>query len=182
MLDPGSTALLMIDVVNDFEFPHSERLLQYATPAAKKLAALKSRLAGLGIPAIYVNDNFGYWQSDFRDQILRCTGSGSKGSEVTKMLLPEIEDYFVLKPKHSGFYSTSLEVLLGYLGTRTLILSGFAGDICVLYTANDAYMRDYELVVASDCVASETSAANRLALGHMKQLLKARVVTSGRIR
>lgn len=182
MLNPASTALLMIDVVNDFDFPDSGRLLQHALPAAKRLAALKRRLAGLGIPAIYVNDNFGYWQSDFRDQILRCTGSSSKGGEVSKILLPEPEDYFILKPKHSGFYSTSLEVLLGFLGTKTLILSGFAGDICVLYTANDAYMRDYEIVVASDCVASESAAGNRSALDHMKRLLKARVLSSGRIR
>lgn len=182
MLNPASTALLMIDVINDFDFPDSGRLLQHALPAAKRLAALKRRLAGLGIPAIYVNDNFGYWQSDFRDQILRCTGSASKGGEVSKILLPEPEDYFILKPKHSGFYSTSLEVLLGFLGTKTLILSGFAGDICVLYTANDAYMRDYEIVVASDCVASESAAGNRSALDHMKRLLKARVVSSGRIR
>lgn len=182
ILHPRATALLLIDVINDFSFPASDRLLTHALPAARKLAALKSRLTGLGVPAIYVNDNFGHWQTDFRDQILRCTETGSKGSEVSKLLLPNHDDYFVLKPKHSGFYSTSLEVLLGFLGVNHLILSGFAGDICVLYTANDAYMRDYGITVASDCIASETTAANRAALEHMRKLLKARVVTSGRIK
>ena len=88
----------------------------------------------------------------------------------------------MLKPKHSGFFSTTLDVLLDYLGARTLILTGIAGNICVLFTANDAYMRDYRLVVPADCVASETRRENQQALGIMRTLLKADVTPSTRLR
>ena len=177
-LNTKTTALLLIDVINDFEFEGSEQLLRYALPAAKRLARLKERLAGEGVPVIYVNDNFGRWQSDFKEQIVRCSSVDSFGRDVANRLLPVEGEYFVLKPKHSGFYSTSLDVLLGFLGIETLILAGFASDICVLYTANDAYMRDYQLVIPSDCVAAESKERNALALRHMKTLLKARVVNS----
>ncbi len=181
-IDPKSTALLLIDVINDFDFAGSEALLRHAIPAARKLARLKQRLDSAGVPVIYVNDNFGRWQSDFREQIDRCSGQECAGCEVARLLLPARTDYFVLKPKHSGFYSTSLEVLLGFLGIETLILAGLAGDICVLYTANDAYMRDYKLVIAADCIASESLAANRAALEHMGTLLKAKILTARSIR
>ena len=177
-LDPKTTALLLIDVINDFDFVGSGHLLRFALPAARKIALLKKRLAAKGIPTIYVNDNFGHWQSDFKEQIERCLGADCVGREVAGQLLPGKQDYFVLKPKHSGFYSTSLDVLLGFLGIETLILTGFAADICVLYTANDAYMRDYQLIVPTDCVAAESKAKTTAALQHMKNLLKARVVAS----
>jgi nicotinamidase-related amidase len=177
-LDPKTTALLLIDVINDLDFKGNEGILKAAVAAAGKIARLKSRLTAKGIPVIYVNDNFGWWQSDFRQQIERCLRPGCPGREVAAQLLPSEEDFFVLKPKHSGFYSTSLDVLLGFLGIDTLILTGFASDICVLYTANDAYMRDYGLVVPSDCVAGESVAKTAAALEHMKTLLKAKVVRS----
>lgn len=166
MSRPAGPALLLIDVLNDFQFPESGKLLRYALPAARRIARLRQALKADGIPVIYVNDNFGRWQSDFKEQVARW------------LLLPQEDDYFVLKPKHSGFYATPLEVLLGYLGVRDLILTGFATDICVVYTANDAYMRDYGLTVVSDCVAAESLPANRLALEQMKSRLKARVVKS----
>ena len=172
----------MIDVINDFDFEGSEKLLKYALPAAKKIAKLKQRLRAAGVPVIYVNDNFGRWQSDFRDQIQYCSSDACKGREVTELLLPDDKDYFVLKPRHSGFYATSLPVLLGYLGTKCLILTGFAGDICVLYTANDAYMRDYDLIIPADCIASESGNGNEGALDHMRTRLKARVIASTSIR
>lgn len=172
----AKAALLMIDVLNDFLFPESEKLLRHALPAAERLAPLRRRLKSMGLPVIYVNDNFGRWQSDFKEQIARCTSPDCPGHDVASLLLPEADDYFVLKPKHSGFYSTSLEVLIGFLGVRELILTGFAGDICVLYTANDAHMRGFDLTVVSDCVASDTERANRIALEQMKRRLSARVV------
>jgi nicotinamidase-related amidase len=172
-INPKTTALLLIDVINDFDFPAGRNLLRFALPAARRIAGLKRRLSARGVPIIYVNDNFGHWQADFRSQIQRCLTQECLGREVASKLLPREEDYFVLKPRHSGFYSTSLEVLLGFLGSKSLILTGFATDICVVYTANDAYMRGYDLRVPGDCVAAETSSRNRLALNHMKSRLRA---------
>ncbi len=182
IVEPKSTALLLIDVINDFDFPAGRDLLRFALPAARRIAALKKRLTARGVPAIYVNDNFGHWQSDFQSQIQRCLAPDCTGREVASLLLPEETDYFVLKPRHSGFYSTSLDVLLDFLGPQTLILTGFASDICVIYTANDAYMRGYDLRVPADCVAAETLAGNRIALDHMKSRLRARVAGSRHIR
>jgi nicotinamidase-related amidase len=177
----SSTVLLLVDVINDFDFPRARELLRFALPAARRIVALKKRLRALGIPAIYVNDNFGRWQSDFKKQVEKCVSDESLGAPVARLLIPGENDYFVLKPKHSGFFCTSLDVLLDYLGTKKLIITGFAGDICVLFTANDAYMRDYELVVPSDCIASETGAANQTACHQMKRFLQADVRPSRRL-
>jgi len=176
------TALLLVDVINDFEFPGGGDLFSRALPAARCLRRLKRRTKRAGIPVIYANDNFGRWQSDFRAQVDHCLNDGVRGEEVVKLLLPDEDDFFVLKPKHSGFFASSLGLLLGYLGVETLIIAGFAGDICVLYTVNDAYMRDFHLIIPADCIASETPEGNRHALAHMRRYLRARTPDSKRLR
>ncbi|WP_343123303.1 isochorismatase family cysteine hydrolase [Verrucomicrobium sp. BvORR034] len=103
------------------------------------------------------------------------------GASIVRLLTPGDHDYFVLKPKHSGFYSTTLHVLLVHLGVTRLVLTGFAANLCVLYTANDAYMRDYKIVVPPDCVASEKRSDTRLALEHMKRFLKAELVPGEKV-
>ncbi len=176
--DSAPAALLLIDVVNDLEFDGGRRLLEHALPAAARIARLKARCKRLGIPAIYVNDNFGRWRSDFVRQVEHCLEDETPGKPLVEALLPQEDDYYVLKPKHSGFYQTPLDLLLSYLKARTLILTGFAGNFCVLFTAHDAFMRDYHLVVPSDCVASETEEANSDALRRIEQVLKADVRAS----
>lgn len=170
--DKCGAALLLIDVINDFDFPEGEQLLRLAMPAARNIAELKRRAKEAGIPAIYVNDNFGRWRSDFKKIVNHCREEG-KGKEFVELLLPEEDDYFVLKPKHSGFYSTTLALLLTHLTSKNLILTGVAGNNCVLVTANDAYMRDFKLFVPADCVASNTEEENRHALEQMENVLKA---------
>lgn len=180
--DKSEIALLLIDVINDLDFPEANQLLRYARPMAKNLSRLKQRAKKAGVPVIYVNDNFGRWQSDFRRQVQHCLREGSRGHEIVLLLQPEEDDYFVLKPKHSGFFSTTLEILLRYLGSRKLILTGIAGNFCVLFTANDAYMRDYDLIVPSDCTASNTAEENREALALMRKFLKADTRPSAKLR
>lgn len=180
--DKAAMALVMIDVVNAMDFPTGDQLLRHALPVARKIAKLRERARKAGVPVIYVNDNFGRWRSDFKSHIQHCLEAGVPGAPIVQMLLPAEEDYFVLKPKHSGFYSTSLDILLKYLKVKTLILTGFAGNLCVLYTANDAYMRDYELMVPQDCLASESKNANDHALEQMQRHLKADIRQSSRIR
>lgn len=179
--DKAIQALVLIDVINAMDFPRGKHLLRHALPAARKMATLKKRAREAGVPVIYVNDNFGRWRSDFKSHVTHCLEADVPGGPVVQQLLPDEEDYFVLKPKHSGFYSTSLEILLEYLEVKTLILAGFAGNLCVLYTANDAFMRDYELIVPRDCVASETKKANENALAQMQKHLHADIRTSSRI-
>ena len=176
--DDMAVALLLIDVINDLEFDGGEALLAHALPMATRLAALKRRATEAGIPAIYVNDNFGRWQSDFAKLLAHCLDDGVRGRPLAEQLRPERDDYFVLKPKHSGFYATTLDLLLRYLHVTTVILTGLTGDICVLFTANDAYMRDFHLVVPADCVVSQDSEENRHALRHMERVLKADIQPS----
>ena len=170
--DKSAAALLLIDVINHFDFSDGEQLLERALPAAKNIAALKRRANDAGIPAIYVNDNFGRWRSDFKKIVAHCRDE-SRGKPFVELLLPEEDDYFVLKPKNSGFYSTTLDLLLTHLGAKNLILTGIQGNNCVLFTANDAYMRDYKLFVPSDCTASNTEEENEHALAQLQNVLKA---------
>jgi nicotinamidase-related amidase len=170
--DKSPVALLLIDFINDFEFEGAEQSFPRALAAAKATAALRRRARDAGVPVIYCNDNFGKWRSDFRTLLEHCL-DGVRGKPIAALLKPDEQDYFVLKPKHSGFHSTTLDVLLAQLGARTLILTGVAGNFCVLFTAHDAYMRDFDLVVPRDCVASQTEADDRYALEHMAKVCKA---------
>jgi nicotinamidase-related amidase len=86
-----------------------------------------------------------------------------------------------LHHSRNGFYSTTLDLLLKHLGAQTLILAGFTADICILFTANDAYMRDYGLLIPSDCVASQDETENQRALKFMERVLKADIRRSSRI-
>lgn len=171
--DTSGVALLLIDVINDFDFPEAEQLLRYALPMAHRLAELKQRAKQQRLPVVYVNDNFGRWRSDFKAQVEHCLQPDRPGRSVVELLQPAEEDYFVLKPKHSGFYSTTLDTLLEYLGVSTIILTGLATNICVLFTANDAYMRDFQLVVPSDCAAANTPQDHNHALQQIAHVLKA---------
>jgi nicotinamidase-related amidase len=179
--DNSPVALLLIDVINDLEFEDGEKLLRHALPAARRIAAFKQRCKVAGIPAIYVNDNFGKWRSDFKKLVSHCLNDNTRGREIVELLKPGRDDYFVLKPKHSGFYSTTLDLLLKHLGAETLILAGFTADICILFTANDAYMRDYRLMIPTDCVASQDETENQRALKFMERVLKADIRPSSKI-
>lgn len=171
--DISHAALILIDLINDFEFPGAEDIFNSTLAIANQIALLKKKVKQAGIPVVYVNDNFGKWQSDFRKLLDHCLNDDVRGKEIAELLKPDEDDYFVLKPKHSGFYSTTLEVLLEYLEAKTLILAGVAGNICVLFTANDAFMRDFHLIVPSDCIASEREEDNKYALEQMKKVLEA---------
>ena len=171
--DKSSVALLLIDVINDLEFGGGEDLLRHALPMSKNLAELKRRAKEAGVPVIYVNDNFGKWQSDFKKILEHCLNDDVRGRPLAEALKPDDDEYFVLKPKHSGFFSTTLDILLDYLGARTLVLTGLTGDICVLFTAHDAYMRDFNLVVPSDCIASQDPADNDYTLRKLAGLMDA---------
>ena len=174
--------LLIIDMINKFDFDGGARLLPAIERTARHIAAVKRRMKHVRYPVVYVNDNFGKWRSDFRKLVARCLDEQCRGKQVTRLLAPEGDDYFVLKPKHSGFYATPLELLLRYLKVDGVVITGIAGDNCVLFTAADAYMREFSIVVPADCVVSVTEDRNRSALEHMRASLKADIRPSGKIR
>lgn len=179
--DESPVALLVIDMINDLEFEGGKQLLPHALRAARRIAALKRRAREARVPVVYANDNFGRWRSDFWQAVHHCLHDGARGRRLAEILEPDKNDYFVLKPKHSGFYATTLGTLLNYLGARRLVLTGVNGDTCVLATAMDAYLRDFELHVPRDCVASISPAHNRSALAYMKRVLDADTRSSAQI-
>jgi nicotinamidase-related amidase len=176
--DTSSVALLLIDVINDLSFPEGPALLRHALPMARRLARLKEQAKRRGVAVIYVNDNFGRWRSDFQRQIDHCLRAGAPGRKIVELLRPDDDDYFVLKPAHSGFYSTTLDLLLKHLRATTVILTGVATNICVLFTASDAYLRGYRVVVPRDCVAANSARLTQEALTHMRAVLKAETASS----
>ncbi|HTV01155.1 MAG TPA: isochorismatase family cysteine hydrolase [Luteitalea sp.] len=181
MLPSRGTALVLIDVINDLAFDGAESLIAEAEPMASRIAALKRRATAAGVPTIYVNDNFGQWRSDFRQTVAHCTRPSSPGRTVARRLRPTSRDYFVLKPKHSGFFDTTLDSLLDALRIRRVILCGVAGNICVLFTANDAYMRELSVIAPADCIASNTRADNDHALRQIATVLKGNITPSTRL-
>ena len=176
--DDCAAALLIIDMISDFEFESGERLLGYALPAAERIASLAKRAHAAGVPVVYVNDNAGRWRSSLQEVWQNATSEGCRGRSIGVLLEPSDTDYFVLKPKHSGFFGTTLEILLAKLDATRLILTGVAGDACVLMTAVDAYLREYDLFVPSDCIASQDPDENAAALRYMARVVKADTAAS----
>ena len=179
--DTSSTVLLLIDVITDFSFKDGHRVVDSAIKMAANLRRLKRCCQHARIPAIYVNDNQGRWREDQQSVVARCLEPGSRGRPMVELLRPEAEDYFIAKPKHSGFFATALERLLLYLQADTLILTGIGTNLCVLFTASDAHMRDYHLVVPRDCVTAIDPSDHRYALGQMNRFLGADTRESKRL-
>jgi nicotinamidase-related amidase len=159
---PVPVALLVIDVLTTFQFPDGDEILQGALAIRDELARLKERARKVGIPTLYVNDNFGDWRSEKEVLMGRCLEA--KGAEFVRPLLPDSEDYFVLKPMHSAFYMTPLEVLLRHLQVETLILTGLTSISCITVTAHDANMRGFDIYVPSDCSCARNAEEHTQAL------------------
>lgn len=179
--ESSGVVLLLVDVINDLDFPGNQKLLRALPAFLSASLSLKANARRAKVPVIYVNDHFGKWQSSFEQQVTRCLNPDCPGNSLVRQLAPAPQDYFVLKPKHSGFYATTLEVLLDYLKAHTLVLAGIAGDRCVLFTANDAYLRDYRVIIARDCTLSNSPQANRQALELMDRVLHAQILPAARI-
>jgi nicotinamidase-related amidase len=171
MMNDIRPALIIIDMINDFEFSHGPILAKKALKIAMPIKKLKDDFNTRNLPVIFINDHYNLWQADYTKIIDHCRNKWS--NPILQILLPEENDFFLIKPKHSAFYETALNTLLFQLKVNTLVLTGIAGNICVLFTANDAYMREYRLHVPENCLASADDEDNRYALTMMKNVLKA---------
>jgi nicotinamidase-related amidase len=176
------TALVILDMISDWDFPDADALLRHALRIAPAIAALKRRCAARRIPTIYANDNRGQWRSDFAFVVRRALEAPGPGAALTQALEPAEGDYFVLKPKHSAFFATPLEILLDHLKTRRLLVTGVTSDQCVAATVADARMRDFEVAVPGDCVTTLTPARNRRALQHFDEVLQVPTTASRHLR
>lgn len=179
---PSNRALLIIDVINDLEFPGGEKVEPWAGKMATRLSPVIRAARKAEVPVIYANDNFGRWRDDFTAVYRYATRAGARGASITRRLKPGRDDLFILKPKHSAFYATSLVALLDHLGTKHLILAGIATNLCVLFTAHDAHMRNFKLTILSDCCAAESDHDHNIALGQLKTFCHARILRSDQLR
>ena len=170
---PKDSALLLIDLITDFEFHDGDKLLDATLPAAKRIAELRAKARDEGIPVVYVNDNWGQWKEDFKTIVKHFTKPSAKGRQVVSLIKPGADDYYILKPHRSAFYSTSLMLLLESLKVKNLIITGVTTDICVIFSANDAYMRGFNLFVPRDCVAAVEPAHTKTAMALIERVLKA---------
>jgi nicotinamidase-related amidase len=170
-LGESRTAMLLVDFINPLSFPTAPKLAPSALAAARATAALKARLREAGVQAVYANDNYGVWQSNFQSVYERCRAAGGVAAEMARVIAPGPDDITVLKPRHSAFFATPLQLLLEQLRAERLILVGLATDLCVLFSALDAHVRGYELWVPRDCVAAETPQRQRDALRYMEAVL-----------
>ncbi len=171
-LPKSQRVLLLVDFITALDFPGSERLAGPALAAARATAALKARLHAEGVVAIYANDNYGVWQSDFHSLVSTCLGLEGEAGEIARLLYPQAQDLTILKPRHSAFYASPLELLLAEMGARELVVCGLATDMCVQLTAADAFLREYRTWVPADCTAAETEEAKATALAYMGSVLK----------
>lgn len=178
----GGTALVLIDMVNALAFDGGEQLRASAEAAIAPLLALRDGADAAGVPVIYVNDNNGAWHSE-RSRLIESAlaQEDAPGHRLTRALCPRQDDYFIIKPQFSGFYATNLPVLLPQLGVSRLVLAGIAADICVLFTAADAHMRQYDLWVPADAVAGEHGERTRWALEIMRNSMGAETRPTGEL-
>ncbi|MFS0657110.1 isochorismatase family cysteine hydrolase [Bacillus sp. 179-C3.3 HS] len=172
-------ALLIIDMINNFDFEMGHVLAEKTMRMTSKISALKQHANKENWPIIYINDHYGIWKADIQAVISKCKNETS--APILDEISPTGDDYFLIKPKHSAFYGTALQTLLHELEVKEIILTGIAGNICVLFTANDAYMREYNLIVPKDCIASNDDQDNEYALTMMKNVLLAKITSSKEI-
>lgn len=168
----GGTALLIIDMLSDWQFPQGPALLAHAAKIVPAIQALKARCRQVGVPAIYINDNRGRWRSDFPDVVRHAREQQGEGGDIARLLSPREDDYCVLKPKHSGFYATPLELLLRHLRVGQLILTGVSAEHCVGMTATDACMRDFKVWCPEDAVASHSTEVRDRTLAQMRDAMQ----------
>lgn len=179
-LPRSRVALLVIDMINPLRFDGAQDIAAPAVEAAACTAALKRRLAERGVPAIYVNDNFGHWRSDFVELVQRCRRGGGAAAALVRRIAPRRHDLTVLKPRHSAFFGTPLDLLLERIGARELVITGLATDLCVQFSAADAYVHGFKLWVPEDCTAAESPERKQAALAWMREALKCRTTSSDR--
>lgn len=178
----GQQALLIVDMINDFRFEGGQKLFRRSLPVARAIVKLRKRADAAGVPVVYVNDNFAKWHDTFKTTVETIENASDEGRKIVSLLRPGKEDYYVLKPNRSGFYKTPLEILLKDLRVTDIIITGVTTDMCVLFTAHDAHMRELGVAVPSDCTSARTAAYKRQALDLLRRVAEADTRPSTKIR
>ena len=175
--------LVIVDFINPLNFPGAEKMSRPALTAARATVRLREQLDREKVTVVYANDNYGAWTSDFQALVAQCCARDDLSGEIARLVAPRPRDITLLKPRHSAFFCTALELLLKEMGARDLIVAGLATDMCVQMTAADAFLRGYEGVwVPADCTAAETPQAKKASLLYMREVLKCDVRPASAVR
>ena len=145
------SALIIVDMLSSYDFPDADKLRESVADSLPAMTELIERARADGVLTIYVNDNYGNWNSD-RDELLRTALSG-EAPELVEPIAPRADDLFVVKARHSIFYGTPLEYLLSQEEVDRIVLVGQVTEQCIVYSALDAYIRHLEVCVPRDAVA-----------------------------
>lgn len=169
----ASAALLIVDVINPLDFDGAGPLCKAAEGIVGPIEKLREAAGDAGLAVVYVNDHHGAWHAESTELIDKIAAADLPGSALARRLRPRGQDYFIIKPQLSGFYASTLSALLPRLGVSCIVLTGIAADICILFTAADAHMREYDLWVPRDAVAGEHDQRTTWALEIMRNSLGA---------
>jgi nicotinamidase-related amidase len=167
----GAAALLVIDMLNPYEHPEADRLAERVERALPGVRALLARATEQEVPVVYVNDNYGDWNSS-SEELARQAMDGAR-PDLVEPILPAAGQSFVVKARHSAFYETPLEYLLDQQGVGRLVFTGQVTEQCILYSALDAYVRHFEVAVPTDAVAAIYDDLGEAALKMMERNMSA---------
>ncbi|MEW2634082.1 isochorismatase family cysteine hydrolase [Streptomyces sp. NPDC048389] len=176
----GSSALVVIDMINTYDHEDADLLLPSVTRAVPAVVRLLERARSRQLPVIYANDNFGEWRSH-HGEILRTALSGDH-ADLVEPLRPDDDSLFVVKARHSIFFETPLAYLLGRLDIRHVVLCGQVTEQCILYSALDAHIRQLDVSVPRDAVAHIHEDLADAALRMMERNMGAGIVTVDTVR
>jgi isochorismate hydrolase len=163
-------------------FPTEKQFSRTHCKSPRGWRASRSARVASNIPVVYVNDNFGQWKSDAGKLLAYCLRADCAGKPFVEAIQPDEQDYCVLKPMHSAFFQTPLALLLRQLGASSIILAGITTNSCILCTAHDAKMRDFNVTVVADCCAARSGREHNEAIDNIRTMAGARVVTLSSLR
>jgi nicotinamidase-related amidase len=150
-MTPMATAVCVVDMLNPYDHEDAELLTRNVESVVEAIAALVERAGRENAEVIYVNDNYGDWNSSQEE--LADRAMAGRRPDLVEPLLPPDDASFVIKARHTIFYMTPLEYLLSQRGVDHLVLTGQVTEQCILYSALDAYVRHLDVTVPRDGVA-----------------------------
>src|SRR3954469_19717972 len=174
------SALIVVDMLNSYEHADAEQLVRSVERVLPTIRGLIQRAAREDVLTIYVNDNFGTWRSN-REELVRTAVEGEFG-HLVEPIAPKEETLFVVKARHSIFYQTPLEYLLGQEDVDRVVLVGQVTEQCILYSALDAYIRHFDVAVPRDAVASIHPHLAEAALELMERNMRAEIGAASEVR
>lgn len=168
----AETALVVVDMFNTYRHDDADVLAHNVAGIVAPLADLIEQARRRDdVDLIYVNDNYGDFTAQSGDIVTAAVNGAHP--ELVRPIAPEPGSRFMTKVRHSVFYATALDYLLGRLGTRRLVLAGQVTEQCILYSALDAYVRHFSVSVPPDAVAHIDADLGRAALAMMQRNMSA---------